>query len=180
MAIAGHATLRGGSRATLRIGAMATLPWAIAMLVVAALVLVPMYHVVASSVAGVHGISLENYARVFRTPRFVVAMGNSLLLGVVSSFASMLLGAPIAWLVSRSDMPLRRAVRVLVLASFAVPAFVNALSWVLLAGPNAGALNKAWMALAGTDRRLHRYLLDIGNAARLHGDDLPARIHLHA
>ena len=120
-------------------------------LVVAVLVLLPLYHVAASSVTGPHGLSLDNYANVFRTPRFVAAVGNSLLLAVLSSLTSMLLGAPIAWLVSRSDMPLRRTTRVLVLASFAVPAFVNALSWVLLAGPNAGALNKAWMAVTGSD-----------------------------
>jgi iron(III) transport system permease protein len=123
-------------------------------LVAALLVLLPLYHVVASSVTGEHGISLDNYARAFRTSRFVAAIGNSLLLATISSFTSMLLGTPIAWLVSRSDMPLRRTIRVLVLASFAVPAFVNALSWVLLAGPNAGTLNKAWMALTGADHGL--------------------------
>jgi iron(III) transport system permease protein len=120
-------------------------------LVVAVLVLLPVYHVTVSSVSGPHGISLGNYAHAFRTPRFVTAVGNSLLLAVLSSLTSMLLGTPIAWLVGRSDMPLRRTIRVLVLASFAVPAFVNALSWVLLAGPNAGVLNKAWMALTGSD-----------------------------
>jgi len=120
-------------------------------LVAAVLVMLPMYQVAVSSVTGPHGVSLDNYAQAFRTPRFVAAIGNSLLLAVLSSVTSMLLGTPIAWLVSRSDMPLRRTIRVLVLASFAVPAFVNALSWVLLAGPNAGALNKAWMALTGAD-----------------------------
>jgi iron(III) transport system permease protein len=120
-------------------------------LVVAVLVLLPLYHVTVSSVTGPHGVSLDNYANALRTPRFVAAVGNSLLLAVLSSLTSMLLGTPIAWLVSRSDMPLRRTIRVLVLVSFAVPAFVNALSWVLLAGPNAGALNKAWMALTGSD-----------------------------
>lgn len=110
-----------------------------------------MYHVTASSVEGPRGLSLDNYALAFRTSRFVTAVLNSLLLAVLSSLGSMLLGTPIAWLVSRSDMPLRRTIRVLVLASFAVPAFVNALSWVLLAGPNAGALNKAWMSLTGAD-----------------------------
>ena len=125
--------------------------FAVVALVAATLVLLPLYHVIVSSVTGPHGLSLENYAHALRTPRFITAIGNSLLLAVLSSLASMLLGTPIAWLVSRSNMPLRRTIRVLVLATFAVPAFVNALSWVLLAGPNAGALNKAWMALAGSD-----------------------------
>jgi iron(III) transport system permease protein len=128
-----------------------TLIWAAMTIVVAVLVLLPMYHVATSSFTGAQGGSLENYARVFHTPRFLSAIANSLLLATVASLVSMLLGTPIAWLVSRSDMPLRRTIRVLVLASFAVPAFVNALSWVLLAGPNAGTLNKAWMALTGAE-----------------------------
>jgi len=82
--------------------------------------------------------------------RFQEAMLNSLLLGVASSVFGMLIGTLLAWLVARTNMPFRRLVRVCVLGSFAVPAFVNALSWVLLAGPNAGSLNQLWMALTGS------------------------------
>jgi iron(III) transport system permease protein len=102
-------------------------------------------------VTGKEGITLGNFARIFRGARFREAMVNSLVLGAFASAVSMLIGAPMAWLVSRSDMPLRRTIRVCVLGSFAVPAFVNALSWVLLAGPNAGSLNKAWMMLTGSE-----------------------------
>jgi iron(III) transport system permease protein len=162
VAIAGSApSIR--ARRTWRSVSPQTLILAATTLVAALLVLLPLYHVTVSSVTGVNGFSVENYARAFQTPRFVAAIGNSLLLATVSSFTSMLLGTPIAWLVTRSDMPLRRTIRVLVLASFAVPAFVNALSWVLLAGPNAGTLNKAWMALTGDDGGL----LDIFSIAGL-------------
>ena len=122
----------------------------IAALVLAALVLLPVYHLVVASFTTKDGPSLANYAQIFRVRRFQEAMLNSLLLGVASSVFGMLIGTLLAWLVSRTDMPFRRLVRACVLGSFAVPAFVNALSWVLLAGPNAGSLNQLWMALTGS------------------------------
>ena len=37
----------------------------------------------------------------------------------------------------------------MVLASFLIPPFVGAIGWILLGGPNAGWINKAWMAVTG-------------------------------
>jgi len=124
--------------------------WVATALVLAVLVLLPVYHLVVASFTTKDGLSLANYAQLFHVRRFQEAMVNSLLLGVASSIFGMLIGTLLAWLVSRTNMPFRRLVRVCVLASFAVPAFVNALSWVLLAGPNAGSLNQLWMALTGS------------------------------
>jgi iron(III) transport system permease protein len=126
------------------------LVWVAAAVVLAVLVLLPVYHLLVASFTTKDGFSLANYAQLFRVRRFQEAMLNSLLLGMASSVCGMLIGTLLAWLVSRSNMPFRRLVRVCVLASFAVPAFVNALSWVLLAGPNAGSLNQLWMALTGS------------------------------
>lgn len=124
--------------------------WIAAALLLGVLVLLPVYHLVVASFTTKDGLSLANYAQLFRVRRFQEAMLNSLLLGIASSVFGMLIGTLLAWLVSRTNMPWRRLVRVCVLGSFAVPAFVNALSWVLLAGPNAGSLNQLWMALTGS------------------------------
>jgi iron(III) transport system permease protein len=53
------------------------------------------------------------------------------------------------WLVARSDLPGKRLLRTLVLASFVTPPFLGAFAWVLLGGPNAGLVNQAWYALRG-------------------------------
>ncbi len=66
----------------------------------------------------------------------------------------MALGTPLAWLVSRTNMPWRWLIRFCVFGAFVAPGFVNALSWTLLAGPNAGLLNKWWMALTGANSGL--------------------------
>ena len=124
--------------------------WIAAAFVLSILVLLPVYHLVVASFTSKDGLSLANYAQLFRVRRFQEAMLNSLLLGIASSVFGVLIGTLLAWLVSRTNMPWRKLIRVCVLGSFAVPAFVNALSWVLLAGPNAGSLNQLWMALTGS------------------------------
>ena len=57
--------------------------------------------------------------------------------------------APLGWLVARTDMPIRRTVRTLVMASLVTPPFVGAIAWEMLAAPNSGLLNQLWRALTG-------------------------------
>jgi iron(III) transport system permease protein len=64
------------------------------------------------------------------------------------------LGAPMAWLTARTDLPGRGLIRALVLASFVTPPFLGAFAWVMLAGPNAGLLNTLWRSLTGADEPL--------------------------
>ncbi len=52
---------------------------------------------------------------------------------------------------ARTDMPLRRTVRVLVTASFVTPPFLGAIAWELLAAPNSGLLNKLYRSVTGAD-----------------------------
>jgi iron(III) transport system permease protein len=63
--------------------------------------------------------------------------------------ACIVAAAPMAWLVSRTDLPGKRGWRTLILASFVTPPFLGAFAWVLLGGPNAGLINQAYYALLG-------------------------------
>jgi iron(III) transport system permease protein len=96
------------------------------------------------------GWTLLNYIDAFSRARYVRAIGNSMLLGISVAALALVFGVPIAWALSRTDMPLKGLVRVLVLATFATPPFLGAMSWILLAGPNAGWLNRGFNALFGT------------------------------
>lgn len=123
--------------------------WSVLTLLLGVLVLRPLYHLLLESVRTPAGLSLANYAQITQLKRFHAAFGNSLLLGLMCAVLGMALGTPLAWLVSRTNMPGRGVIRACVLGAFVAPGFVNALSWTLLAGPNAGLLNKLWMALTG-------------------------------
>src|SRR6266571_384339 len=68
--------------------------------------------------------------------------------------ASVSVGAPLAWLTARTDVPQKGLIRLLVLASFVTPPFLGAFAWVMLAGPNAGLLNALWRSLTGAESHL--------------------------
>jgi iron(III) transport system permease protein len=52
-------------------------------------------------------------------------------------------------------MPLRRTVRVLVMASLVTPPFLGAIAWELLAAPNSGILNQWYRSLTGAESDEH-------------------------
>src|SRR5690606_37011821 len=83
--------------------------------------------------------------------RYVVALWNSVVLGAAVSMLCLLLAVPLAWGVSRTDMPGKGLVRLLVLGTFITPPYLGAIGWILLAGPNAGWANRIWRALTGAE-----------------------------
>jgi iron(III) transport system permease protein len=96
-------------------------------------------------------LTFTNYIEAFSRLRYLVGFRNSILLGVCVAFLCLLLAVPMAWAVSRTDMPGKMLIRVLVLATFITPPFLGAMSWILLAGPNAGWLNRAFMSVFATE-----------------------------
>jgi iron(III) transport system permease protein len=127
--------------------------------VIAALALVvlmglPLAWLVAMSVTGEDGPTLGHYLGALQDVQLRKALWNTVVLAFWAGVASLALGAPLAWLTARTDLPARGLIRALVLASFVTPPFLGAFAWVMLAGPNAGALNKLWRALTGVDTAL--------------------------
>lgn len=94
-------------------------------------------------------LTLANYAAAFGRPRYVQALINTLELAAVASAICAAIAVPLAWAVSRTNMPGRGFVHVMVLASFLIPPFVGAIGWILLGGPNSGWINRIWMAVTG-------------------------------
>jgi len=86
---------------------------------------------------------------------FLVAIGMALGVGVLSC----LFATPLAWLASRTDLPGRRVVRALVMASFVTPPFLGAIAWEILAAPNSGLINVLYRYLSGAEADAH--LVDI-------------------
>ena len=85
--------------------------------------------------------TLAHYHRVFTEPGLVSALVNSIIISVATTGFALLLALPMAWAVSRTDMPARQFVRVAVLIAFVIPNFISVIAWILLLGPNAGLIN---------------------------------------
>ncbi len=124
------------------------LTWLLAAAVLAVLVAVPLGHLALSSVqdpAG--GFTLANFRTAYTTRLYLEPLLSSFLLAVPVAFLSTLIGVPMAWAVSRTDMPARALVRGLVLAAFITPSFLGAIAWTFLAAPNSGWLNRWFVAI---------------------------------
>ncbi len=118
------------------------------------LILLPLGWLGYMSVSGEHGVTLAHYARVFTDPQLQKALWNTVVLAFWSGLAALAIGAPLAWLSARSDLPCSRVIRSLIMASFVTPPFLGAFAWVMLAGPNAGYLNKLYRGLTGAEEPL--------------------------
>jgi iron(III) transport system permease protein len=106
------------------------------------------------SVSGESGYTLARYRDVFADPALQKALWNTVVLSFWVGVASVAVGAPLAWLTARTDVPGRGLIRGLVLASFVTPPFLGAFAWVMLAGPNAGYLNRLWRVVTGVEAPL--------------------------
>ena len=124
------------------------------------LVILPLFWLTYYSLVDSAGrFTLANFAalvndRTLRRP-FLIAIGMAVGVGILSC----LIATPLAWLVARSDLPGRRAVRMLVTASFVTPPFLGAIAWEILAAPNSGLINVAYRSLFGLEA--YDYLVDI-------------------
>jgi iron(III) transport system permease protein len=93
--------------------------------------------------------TLANFHTLFTDPAFVEPLLATLTISTSVSIICCLVAAPMGWIVARTDMPLRGAVRILVMASFVTPPFLGAIAWELLAAPNSGLLNQLYRAVSG-------------------------------
>jgi iron(III) transport system permease protein len=99
-------------------------------------------------------LTFANYLAAYGRARYLVAMWNSLSLGFWVTVLCLIFAVPLAWATSRTDMPCKGLIRLLVLGAFVTPPYLGSIAWILLAGPNSGWLNRAWMAVTGAQNGL--------------------------
>jgi ABC-type Fe3+ transport system permease subunit len=99
-------------------------------------------------------LTLQNYVEAYGRARHLQALWNTLQFGAGVAALSCLFGVPLAWAISRTDMPAKNFIRLMVFGAFIIPPYLGAIGWILLAGPNAGWLNKLWMAATGAESGL--------------------------
>ncbi|KLK94715.1 iron ABC transporter permease [Microvirga vignae] len=124
------------------------------------LVVLPLFWLAYYSLLDQNGqFTLANFSALVTDPTlrrpFLTALGMALGVGVLSC----VIATPLAWLVARSDLPGRTAIRALVTASFVTPPFLGAIAWEILAAPNSGLINVAYRSLLGLEP--YEYLVDI-------------------
>jgi iron(III) transport system permease protein len=135
-------------------------------LVLCGLVVLPLSWLVVYAFSDKAGaFTLENFRRLIVDAAFLDPLLTTLALATLSAIICCAVAAPMGWLVARTDMPLRRTVRLLVTASFVTPPFLGAIAWELLAAPNSGLLNQLFRDITGAAADQH--LLNIYSFAGL-------------
>ncbi|MBC7800663.1 MAG: iron ABC transporter permease [Gemmatimonadaceae bacterium] len=106
---------------------------------------------------GTGAFTLDNYVTAYGRARYLNAVANSLMLGAASAGISVLFAVPMAWAVSRTDMPGKGATWAFVMGAFVLPPYLGAIGWILLAGPNAGVINQVWQWAGGAGPLVNVY-----------------------
>ena len=128
-----------------------TAPFTITMaLLLAALVLLPLFWLAVTSLTDdARHFTLRHFRQLVSDSSFIEPFWVTCWTSAAVGLLCVVFAAPMAWLVARTDLPGKRFFRMLILASFVTPPFLGAFAWVLLGGPNAGLINRAYYALFG-------------------------------
>jgi len=119
-------------------------------LLLAVLVLLPMYWLTVTSLTDdASNLTFSHYRHFVDDPSFIKPLVTTMWTSAAVGILCVAFAAPMGWLVARTDLPFKRTIRTLILASFVTPPFLGAFAWVLLGGPNAGILNQWYYGLTG-------------------------------
>lgn len=117
-------------------------------LFVAVVIVYPLVQVLIRSLVIDGHLSLDHYRAVFGRARNYQAIWNSVWVALASTVLATIIGTLSAFLVQRTDVPLKGLLRFLLILPFAIPPLFAAMGWVQLAGP-VGIVSNAYKSLAG-------------------------------
>jgi iron(III) transport system permease protein len=95
--------------------------------------------------------NVADVVKVLQHPETYKALLNSLVLSVGVTLTGTIVGTFFAWLVTRTDLPFKKTMKLLFLVPFMLPAFIGALAWKMLLSPRAGYINRFFMDVFGFD-----------------------------
>lgn len=101
------------------------------------------------------GYTLANLIEVLTHPRYLQAIGHTLITASGSTLLASTVGISIAYLVTRTNMPGQRLIRLGVMIPFFVSPFVGALAWSLLAQKNVGLISIVMSAIGLPDINIY-------------------------
>jgi multiple sugar transport system permease protein len=85
---------------------------------------------------------LENYARLFSDPLFLLSLQNTFLFTAITVSAEIVLAVAIALLINQQDIWTSRVTRLLILLPYAIPPIANGLIWSFMYSFQFGFLNR--------------------------------------
>ena len=127
---------------------------AVSVLILVIVVAVPVLLILWTAMFVDGSLNTRDILKVLSQPETYEALKNSLIIAAGVTFFSTIIGVFFAWLVSRTDLPLKETMKVLFLVPFMLPSFIGARAWKMLLSPRAGYINKFLSDLFGLDGSL--------------------------
>jgi len=90
------------------------------------------------------------FASMLTDPDNLAAMWNTVKISFFVTTLGTVVGLFFAWLIGRSDIPLKGLMKSLFVIPYMFPPFIGAMAWGLLLAPRSGYINKMFMALTGS------------------------------
>jgi iron(III) transport system permease protein len=96
----------------------------------------PLINLLASSTGTVKGTGQSGWATFVAGAKYREALANTLLLGVIVTAASTVIGVALAWFTARFEFPLKWLIAILPLTTLIVPEVIAAQTWLMMLGNN--------------------------------------------
>ena len=111
----------------------------------------PFYTILTKSVfsSKVEGFTFYNFHRFFTKPYYYQTLLRSMVVCFSTVLTTTLIGVPIAYLMTRYNIPGKKVLHILIIMSLMSPPFIGAYSWIILMG-RAGLLAKLLGAIGLT------------------------------
>jgi iron(III) transport system permease protein len=119
------------------------------------LIIVPLYFVVKTSfttttLTGPGTSTLGNYSQIATSGNLGKLALSSVIFAVCSGVVAIPVGTFFAWVVERTDTPVRGAAYLAAYLGLAVPGVVSVIGWILILGPHDGIITVAFENVFGT------------------------------
>ena len=131
--------------------------WSALLLICAVLVLPPFLLIALGSFWGAPpgepgALSLRTYIEAYSSPYTYSVLWNSLYIAFMKTCLAMIWGVTMAWFVTRTDMPFRGLMEVLIPVPFFIPGLFSIFGWIHLANPQNGLMNQVLQTLFGLEQ----------------------------
>ncbi len=101
--------------------------------------------------------TLQNFVRAYSDPGTFAMLLDSFFFAAGSMMVAFFFGGVIAFLVERTNAPMRNAAYGFMFIPLVMPSMLKAIGWVLLLSPNTGILNKIWFSFGFQEPLFNAY-----------------------
>jgi iron(III) transport system permease protein len=121
----------------------------LAVIIVAFLSLVPVIYLLAGTFFPEGSFSLEVFREAYSSSLLPDMVKNSLIYSVGSTVLATVVGTGLAYLVARTDVPMKSLAFAAALVPMIIPGVLHTIAWIFLGSPQIGAVNKLIEPLFG-------------------------------